>query len=114
MRLLLIAILLLLPIAEGTLLVKLYQAMGAWVYAWLALSTVTGIVLLQEARFSLHNKLARSFRDGQYSLSALIGSGKSVLAGILLIVPGLITDLLAFALLVLPTASAVEADRNKN
>jgi len=93
------------PLLEGALLFKLAsgpEGHGAWVLAWLAFSAIAGVVLIKEARFSLVSRLAEAFSQGRFSLAAFIDSFRSVLAGLLLIFPGLISDVMALCLLLLP------------
>lgn len=105
MRFLLLAILLGFPLAEAALLVTVGQGHALWVVAWLVLSAVMGVVLIKQARFELLARLTASFTQGRFSLAALIDSGKTVLAGILLIFPGVISDMMALILLLIPTRS---------
>lgn len=102
MRFLILAILLGFPVLEGALLYRIGQGHGLWVAAWLVLAAVMGIVLIKEARFSLVARLAAAFAHGQFSLAALIDSGRTVLAGLFLIFPGVISDVIALFLLLLP------------
>lgn len=105
MRFLLLAILLGFPFAEAALLVTVGQGHAFWVLAWLILSAVVGMVLIKQARFELVARLAASLTQGRFSLSALIDSGKTVLAGLLLIFPGFISDAMALVLLLIPVRS---------
>ncbi|MEP7154818.1 MAG: FxsA family protein [Betaproteobacteria bacterium] len=105
MRFLIIGILLGFPALEGTLLYVLASGPtghAGWVLAWLAFSAIAGIVLIKEARFSLVNRLASAFSQGQFSLGAFIDSFRTVLAGLLLIFPGVISDVMALLLLLIP------------
>ncbi len=93
------------PLLEGALLFKLASGPdghGAWVLVWLAFSAIAGMVLIKEARFSLVSRLSEAFAQGRFSLAAFIDSFRTVLAGLLLIFPGLISDVLALCLLLLP------------
>jgi len=106
MRFLIIGILLGFPLLEGTVLYLLAAGPaghGGWVLAWLAFSAIAGIVLIKEARFSLVNRLASAFAHGQFSLGAFIDSFRTVLAGLLLIFPGVISDVMALILLLIPS-----------
>jgi UPF0716 protein FxsA len=105
MRFLLLAILLGFPLAEAALLVTIGQGHALWVVAWLVLSALMGVVLIKQARFELLARLTASFTQGRFSLAALIDSGKTVLAGLLLIFPGVISDMMALVLLLIPTRS---------
>ena len=102
MRLLIIGILMGFPLLEGSLLYTLGQGHGGWVVAWLLFSAIAGIVLIKQARFSLVTRLASELSRGQFSLSAIIDSFRTVLAGLLLIFPGIISDIMALVLLLLP------------
>ena len=105
MRLLLIGILMGFPLLEGAVLYKLAagpSGHGGWVLAWLAFACIAGIVLIKEARFSLMTRLAGALSQGQFSLAAFIDSFRTVLAGLLLIFPGIISDVMALVLLLLP------------
>ena len=102
MRLLLLGILMGFPLLEGAVLYMLGQGHGGWVVAWLVFSAIAGIVLIKQARFSLVTRLASELSRGQFSLAAIIDSFRTVLAGLLLIFPGIISDVMALVLLLLP------------
>src|SRR3982750_2788757 len=102
MRLILFAILLGFPLLEAVVLVRLSETMGWWVLAWMILAAVAGMALIKEARLSLVARLAAGFTQGSFSILALTDSARTVLAGILLIFPGVVSDLIALTLLLLP------------
>jgi UPF0716 protein FxsA len=103
MRLLLLAILLGFPVLEIALLVRLAQAHGwGWVLALLAVSTMAGVALLKEARFALVARLSGAVASGRFSIAAFVDSARTVVAGLLLIFPGIISDVIALLLLLLP------------
>ncbi len=105
MRLLLIGILMGFPLLEGALLYTLASGPnghGGWVLAWLVFAFIAGVALIKEARFSLVTRLAGAFSQGQFSLAAFIDSFRQVIAGLLLIFPGIISDVIALLLLLLP------------
>jgi UPF0716 protein FxsA len=102
MRLLLIAILLGFPLLEALVLLRLAQTMGWWVLAWVVLSACAGVALLKNARYTLVTQLAAGLANGEFSISALGYSARTVLAGLLLIFPGVVSDLIAITLLLLP------------
>ena len=101
-RIVLIAILLGFPLLETVVLVRLSETMGWWVLAWVVLAACAGMALIKEARFALVARLAAALSQGHFSIAALIDSARTVLAGILLIFPGVVTDLIALTLLLLP------------
>lgn len=102
MRLLILGILMGFPLLEGAVLYRLGQGHGGWVIAWLLFAAIAGIVLIKQARFSLVTRLASDLSRGQFSLAAIIDSSRTVLAGLLLIFPGIISDVMALVLLLLP------------
>lgn len=102
MRLLLLAILLGFPLLELVLLARLAESHGWWVLAWVVLAAMAGFALLKEARFALVARLGAELAAGQFSIAAVIDSARTVLAGLLLIFPGIISDFIALTLLLLP------------
>ena len=90
-------ILLALPIFDLLLLFPAARALGVWLWAWLVCSALIGLLLLRGARDSMHRQWAG--RTGGASLEALLDNRRTVLAGLLFMWPGLLTDLLAFTLL---------------
>jgi UPF0716 protein FxsA len=102
-RLVLLAILLGFPLLEATLLVQLGGGgHGWWVAAWCVLAALAGIALIKEARFALMARLTAALAEGRFSIAALVASARTVLAGLLLIFPGVISDFIALALLLMP------------
>lgn len=105
MRLMILGILMGFPLLEGAVLYQLAagpNGHGGWVLAWLVFSAIAGIVLIKQARFSLVTRLAEALSQGHFSLAAIIDSFRTVLAGLLLIFPGVISDVMALCLLLLP------------
>jgi UPF0716 protein FxsA len=107
MRLLLIGILLGFPLLEAVLLVRLTQSLGWWMLAWVVLAACAGVALIKEARFALVARLAAGVAQGRFSISALTDSARTVLAGLFLIFPGVISDVIALMLLLLPSSRAL-------
>ena len=108
MRLLLIGILLGFPLLEAVVLVRLSQTLGWWVLAWVVLAACAGMALIKEARFALVARLAAGLAEGEFSITALTHSARTVLAGLLLIFPGVVSDLIAITLLLLPGPRAAK------
>ena len=102
MRLLVLGIVMGFPLLEGSVLYTIGRGHGGWVAAWLIFAAIAGIVLIKQARFSLVTRLAGELSRGQFSLAAIIDSSRTVLAGLLLIFPGVISDVMALVLLLLP------------
>ena len=96
------AILLGFPLLEAVVLVRLSQTLGWWILAWVVLAACAGMALIKEARFAMLARLASGLAQGSFSIVALTDSARVVLAGLLLIFPGVVSDLIAITLLLLP------------
>lgn len=107
MRLLLMAILLGFPVLEAVVLVRLGETLGWWILAWVVLAACAGIALIKEARFAMLARLAAGLAQGRFSIAALTDSVRTVVAGLFLIFPGVVSDLIAFTLLLLPARRMV-------
>ena len=102
LRFLLIVILLGFPLLEAVVLVRLGETMGWWVLGWVVLAACAGVALMKEARFALVARLAAGFAQGRFAIAALTDSARTVLAALFLIFPGVVSDLIALTLLLLP------------
>ena len=102
MRLLLAGMVLGFPLLEAVVLVRLSESLGWWVLAWVVLAACAGMALIKEARFALVARLAAGFAQGRFAIGALTDSARTVLAGLLLVFPGVVSDLIALTLLLLP------------
>jgi UPF0716 protein FxsA len=102
MRLLVLLILLGFPVLEMFLLAKIGHHIGWWLAVWLVMSVMTGVALIKEARFALVRELAAVINSGGSNISALLGSGRILIAGFLFIFPGVISDFIALALILFP------------
>ena len=107
MRFLLIGILLGFPLLEAAVLVRLGETLGWWILAWVVLAACAGIALIKEARFAMLARLAAGLAQGRFSINALTDSVRTVVAGLFLIFPGVVSDLIAFTLLLLPARTVV-------
>ena len=102
MRVLPLLIVLALPALELAVGVRLARELGWWLLAWLALAALAGAALVREAGHGLEIRLMRALMSGESILTGVLESGRTMLAGLFLIFPGVITDVIAFALLLLP------------
>jgi UPF0716 protein FxsA len=103
MRLLLVAILLGFPLLEAVVMVRLAESLGWWVLAWVVLAACAGAALIKEARFAMLARLGAGLTQGRFSIVALTDSARTVVAGLFLIFPGVVSDLIALTLLLLPS-----------
>ena len=102
MRFMLLAILLAFPVLDLLVTLRLARWTGVPVWGWLAAGVVGGFLLLRNERDAFRANIAASLHGGQPLLRGLIDSGRKVLAGFLLLLPGLVSDLVALVLLALP------------
>jgi len=102
MRLLLLAILLGFPVLEIVVLARLAETHGWWVLGWVVLAACAGFALLKEARFALVARIGAAIAVGRFPIAALVDSARTVIAGLFLIFPGIISDFIALTLLLLP------------
>ena len=102
MRLLLLLILLGFPVLEMFLLAKIAHHIGWWLAVWLGMSVMTGMALIKEARFAMVRELSTVIRSGGSNIPALLGSGRILIAGFLFIFPGVLSDFIALALILIP------------
>jgi UPF0716 protein FxsA len=108
MRLALVAILLGFPLVEIGLLVHLAETHGWWVLGWVVLAACAGFALLKEARFALVARIGAAISVGRFPIAAFVDSARTVIAGLFLIFPGLISDFIALTLLLLPRSALPE------
>lgn len=102
MRLVLIVALLGFPLLEAMVLARLAHDLGWWVLAWVVGAALAGVALIKEARFAMVARLAAGLAHGRFPIAALTDSARTVLAGLFLIFPGVVSDLIAITLLLLP------------
>ncbi|WP_324779567.1 FxsA family protein [Thiobacillus sedimenti] len=90
------------PVLEAIGIFWVAHVIGGWVWLWLMLAAVAGILLIRLERATWGPRLLFSVQAGGNPLAALFASGRILLAGGLLIFPGFISDLLALVLLLTP------------
>ncbi|NOT68702.1 MAG: FxsA family protein [Methylophilaceae bacterium] len=113
MRLLFIlAILLAFPVLEIWLLITLGNRYGWWLLLYLLIVAFLGWRLILEEKLFMLGRMAQTLAQGGTPMKALFGSFKNLLAGILLIIPGVLSDVIALILLLLPTAKAEPKRQN--
>jgi UPF0716 protein FxsA len=54
----------------------------------------------------LSARVVQGLMGGQHPVKAIFGSARNIIAGILLVIPGIITDIIAAILLLIPAKSA--------
>lgn len=92
-------ILLAFPVLEFYVLWKLSGTLGLWLLLWLVASAVAGGALLRRVPDAFAAAMLHSALQGGSPLRGLLTGGATLLAGLLLIFPGVISDALALMLL---------------
>lgn len=107
MRFLIGLILLAFPIAELVLLVVLGQRYGWWLLVYLVVIGYLGLQLIRGEKQLMSAKMMQSLSvehmaAGGNPLKTMLGSARNMVAGVLLLIPGVITDAIAAILLLIP------------
>jgi UPF0716 protein FxsA len=102
MRLFLLLILLAFPIAEIYLLVQLGDEYGWWLLFYLVVITYLGLQLIKGEKQMMSAKMMQSMQAGGNPFKTMMGSARNLVAGVLLVIPGVITDIIAVILLLIP------------
>ena len=99
------------PALEVYTMFQVAHYIGWWLLIWLIASMILGSVLIKEESRALFGRLAMTLQNGQSPFAALWQSGRTMLAGILLIFPGIISDAIALILLLWPSRAARTVSR---
>lgn len=102
MRLILTLALLAFPIVEIWILINLFQQYGWWVLLYLVAVALLGLQLIRDEKLLFSGRMMQSLSQGGNPMKAMFGSARNIFAGVLLIIPGVITDLIAVILLLIP------------
>ena len=102
MRIIYLLIVLAFPLLDLYTTVRFARWTGVPVWLWLGLSMVAGFLLLWNARLEFRSRTIAVMHGEQALLRGLFDSGRKVLAGFLLLLPGVMSDLIALVLLALP------------
>ena len=102
MRIVVLLILLGFPALDVYLTVQVAAWTRIPVWALLAAGTIAGYVLLRNERVAFRAKSLAALSGRTPLMSSMLDSGRKVLAGVLFLLPGVITDIAALALLALP------------
>lgn len=100
--LLFLIILLGFPALEIYVLIELSGFFGWWLLLLLLSGVALGSRLIQEAGATVPQRLFAALQSGHSLSLALLFGFRTVLAGLLLIFPGIVSDFLALILLLLP------------
>jgi len=102
MRFILLVIVLGFPVIDFYATVRFARWTGVPVWGWLAMSFIAGAYLLRNERIAFRANTIAAMHGEQPLLRGLVDSGRKVLAGMLFMLPGILSDLIALVLLALP------------
>ncbi|MEO5764467.1 MAG: FxsA family protein [Casimicrobiaceae bacterium] len=102
MRFVLIAIVLIFPLIDLYLTARVARLTGTPVWGWLVAGILGGWWVLRNERMSFRANTLAALHGEQSLLRGLVDSGRKVLAGLLFMLPGVLSDALALMLLMLP------------
>jgi len=104
----LLLILLLLPIAEIAMFIEVGDWIGAWPTVGLVvLSAVLGSVLVRRQGLTAMKRAQEAAERGEFPVGAVFEGFCIVVAGVLLIIPGFLSDIVGLLLFVPPVRNAL-------
>lgn len=110
MLLRLVVLFIALPLLELALLIQVGQWIGIfWTVALVAVTGILGAALARRQGGMAWLAIQRELREGRMPGSSLLDGLLILIGGIVLLTPGLLTDLLGLALLAPPTRGVVKA-----
>lgn len=110
MRLFLWICLLAFPISEIWILVKLFQQYGILVLFYLVVMAYLGLRLIREEKALFSTRLMQGLMQGANPIKNIFVSARIFIAGVLLVIPGVITDVIAAILLLIPAPRVMPPD----
>jgi UPF0716 protein FxsA len=88
--------------SEIYLLIVLGERYGIWLLLYLVLVGYLGLQLIRGEKQIMSAKMMQSIQAGGNPLKTMMGSARNFIAGILLMIPGVLTDIIAAILLLIP------------
>jgi len=102
MRLIVTLAILAFPIVEIWILIKLFQQYGLFVLLYLVVVGLLGLQLIRDEKLLFSGRIMQNLSQGVHPFKVMFGSAKNIFAGVLLIIPGVMTDVIAIILLLIP------------
>lgn len=102
MRFVAVAIVLSFPVVDLAATARLARYTDVSIWAWLAGGLVAGVVLLFSERLAFRARTVAAMHGEASMLRGMLDSGRKVIAGLLFLLPGVVSDLLGLGLLMLP------------
>jgi UPF0716 protein FxsA len=99
----LLLVFLVLPLLEIAILIKVGQTIGFWpTMTLLVAAAAYGFVLIREAGLAMVGRMFAAVDEGRLPFESLLDSYAVIIAGMLLIVPGFVSDTAALVVLTPP------------
>ncbi|SDK74615.1 UPF0716 protein FxsA [Methylophilus rhizosphaerae] len=114
MRFFIFAILLAFPFLEIAILIELSQRYGWWVLAYLLIIGFLGLKLIRSEKDLIAARMFQQMGAGGNPISAMFSTARNMFAGVLLLIPGVISDVIAVILLLIPANNAPSASSASN
>ena len=92
MRFVVLCILMLFPLVDVVVTARFARWSGVPMWMWLMASALAGLWVLANERVQFRARTLAAFRGDASLWRGLLDSGRRVLAGVLLIVPGILSD----------------------
>lgn len=108
MRLIFLLGMLTFPVVEIWILINLFQQYGSIVALYLLAIAVLGIQLIRDEKSLFSIRMMQTLSQGANPFKAIFSSARNIIAGILLVIPGIMTDIIAALLLLIPISSDVQ------
>ncbi|MEI6227394.1 MAG: FxsA family protein [Methylophilaceae bacterium] len=105
MRLIFLLGILAFPVVEIWILINLFQQYGSIVVLYLLVVAVLGIKLIRDEKSLFSVRMMQTLSQGANPFKAIFGSARNIIAGILLVIPGIMSDIIAAVLLLIPISS---------
>ena len=105
MRFLFLLAIIAFPVVEIWILINLIQQYGSIVLLYLLVVAVLGIRLIRDEKSLFSMRMMQTLSQGANPVKAIFGSARNIIAGILLVIPGVMTDIIAAVLLLIPITS---------
>ena len=102
MRFIAAAIVLSFPVLDLIATARVARWSGVPIWVWLLGGAAAGVAVLRNERVAFRSRTVAAMHGEVSVMRGLLDSGRKVLAGFLLIVPGIVSDLAALALLAPP------------
>jgi UPF0716 protein FxsA len=91
------------PIIEITVIIKVGGLIGAWqTVGLIILTAAVGSALVRAQGFQILARAQQSLDQGEFPAAALVDGLALLVAGVLLLTPGFVTDFMGIALLIPP------------